>query len=392
MKPLSRRKRVVFMALSSLLAVLGCFLLIEVSFRLFSNQRYWIRSDRWLIGSGQTEAGKKWWPDTSYTVESVEFRLEFRTNAAGYRARPQPVRSPDPYRIAFVGDSFTEGMQVSYDATFCARMERLLNQAEPERPFVCENFGVAATDLFDYWHRIIHDVLPANPPDALVLCIYPGNDFQCFFPDDGFDAEGRPLRDYFHKPAWSKHLVAWINLHSKFGSFLQRSLLTTFNVKALVASQGPRNWWTDPDVAAGAANAPALRRARSVLLAIDEECRRSGTKLCILVVGPVVNYQAKNGQSPLSQILAQWHIDLPMIDVAIEARALPDWASLVFPCDGHLNQRGHDYLANQAAPRLQAILARTELTAAGQDHSPGPASGRTRSGSKGGSDSARSGL
>ncbi len=41
----------------------------------------------------------------------------------------------------------------------------------------------------DYWHRIVHDVLAGDPPRTLVLCIYPGNDFQCVFPDDAFDAE-----------------------------------------------------------------------------------------------------------------------------------------------------------------------------------------------------------
>ena len=80
------------------------------------------------VGSGQTEAGKKWWPDTTYLVDSSEFRVEFRTNATGYRARPAPDPAPHPYRIAFVGDSFTEGMQVAYESTFCARLERCSNQ------------------------------------------------------------------------------------------------------------------------------------------------------------------------------------------------------------------------------------------------------------------------
>ena len=60
-----------------------------------------------------------------------EFRTEFRTNAAGYRARPEPMTADHPYRIAFVGDSFTEAMQVSYESSFCARLEGLLNRDAP---------------------------------------------------------------------------------------------------------------------------------------------------------------------------------------------------------------------------------------------------------------------
>ena len=137
------------------------------------------------------------------------------------------------------------------------------------------------------------------------MCIYPGNDFQGVLPDDGFDATGRPLRDYFRKPGWVKHLIAWINLHSKFGCFLLRALLS-WDAKASRPMPAPKNWWTDPEVAARAEDAPALRRSKALFRAIDEECRRQGTKLCVLVVGPVANYVAKDSQSPLARILAKY--------------------------------------------------------------------------------------
>jgi hypothetical protein len=365
------RKRAGLLILVNLLAFSAAMFLAEIGFRLFWNPRYWIRCDRWLIGSGQTEVGKKWWPETTYSVEGSEFRQQFHTNAMGYRARPKPVEAGHPYRIAFVGDSFTEAIQVSYDLTFCAQLERLLKANDPARPLVCENFGISATDLFDYWHRIIHDVLPVAAPDALVLCIYPGNDFQGVFPADGFDTDGYPLRHYFQKPGLAKHLIAWVNLHSKFGSYVQRAILSVnWDAKTSRPMQGPKNWWTDPELAARAEAAPALRRSRSLFRAIDEECRRHGTKLCILVVGPVANYAAKDGRSPLARILAQWQIEIPVIDVAIKARVKPDWASLVFPYDGHLNETGHTYIAQETASPLQATLADTGLTTLRLDRDP----------------------
>ncbi len=354
-------KRVLFLLLTNLFAFTIALLLAEVAFRLFWSPRYWIHCDRWLVGSGQTEVGKKWWPDTTYSVDGAEFSLRFQTNAAGYRARPEPVKPGPASRVAFVGDSFTEAMQVPYDSTFCARLERLLNESDSSRRWVCENYGISATDLFDYWHRIIHDVLPVNPPDALVLCIYPGNDFQGLLPDDGFDVQGRPLRDYFRKPGWTKHLVAWINLHSKFGMFLQRALLS-WDAPSAHPRQGPKNWWTDPELAARSADAPPVRRCQSLLRAIEQECRRHGTKLCILVVGPVANYVARDGQSPLARILASWRIDVPVIDLAIQARARRDWTTLVFPYDGHLNETGHAHLAQEAAAPLRAVLSNLGLT------------------------------
>jgi hypothetical protein len=353
---LPRRRRIALLVTVNLVTFTIAVFIAEAAFHLFWSPRYWIHCDRLLIGSGQTEVGKKWWPDTTYQVESSEFRVEFRTNESGYRARPTPLTADHPYRIAFVGDSFTEAMQVPYPATFCAQLEGLLNHGAAARSKVCVNFGISATDLFDYWHRIIHDVLPENPPDALVLCIFPGNDFQGLMPDDGFDPDGRPLHDYFRKPGWIKHAIAWINLHSKFGCFAQRALLSWNPGGGPRRAQGPKNWWTDPELASRNADSPAIRRCRSVFRAIDEECRRHGTKLCILVVGPVANYRAVAGQSPLARILSSWQIDVPVIDVAVKARARSDWAKLVFPFDGHLNESGHTYLAREAAEPLRTAL------------------------------------
>jgi hypothetical protein len=358
---LSRRKRVAFLVFANLLLFPAYFLIAEVAFRLSWSPRYWIHTDRLMVGSGQTDVGKKWWPSTIYRVDGSEFRTVFRTNARGYRARPEPANGDHPFRIAFVGDSFTEAMQVSYEASFCARLERLLNQDAPARTKVCINYGISATDLFDYWHRIVHDVLTGDPPEALVLCIYPGNDFQPTPPADGFDADGRPLREYFCSPGVVQHLIAWINLHSKFGFFLQRSLLS-WNAAAARPDPRLKDWWTDPQIATRVENEPAVRRYRSLLRAIDEECRRRGTKPCVLVVGPVANYAARNGQSPIARILAKWQVDIPVIDIAIRARTQRDWASLVFPFDGHLNETGHEYLAREAAGPLRSFLDDPGLT------------------------------
>ena len=101
-------------------------------------------------------------------------------------------------------------------------------------------------------------MLTVEPPDALVLCVYPGNDFQPTPPAEGFDADGRPLRKYFRKPGWVKHLVAWINLHSKFGFLLQRALLS-WDAKSLRPDPRLKNWWTDPQTAAKLEDEPAVR-------------------------------------------------------------------------------------------------------------------------------------
>src|SRR5262249_30612077 len=155
---------------------------------------------------------------------------------------------------------------------------------------------------------------------------YPGNDFQPTPPAAGFGADGRPLRDYFRKPGVVQHLIAWINLHSKFGFFLQRSLLS-WNAAASRPDPRLKNWWSDPQIAARFGDERAAHGSRWLFRAIDDECRRRGTRLSVLVVGPVANYKPKDGQSPLARILARWQIDIPVIDIAIKARTRRDWIS-----------------------------------------------------------------
>ena len=263
-RDLTWRKRLAYIGGMFAVVFSSCFLVAEIGFRLFWSPKYWIHTNRFFVGSGQTEAGKKWWPNTRYQVESSEFHTEFQTNAMGYRARPGLAPDRSAYRIAFVGDSFTEAMQVNYESSFCARLEKLLAPADDARQIVCENIGVSATDLLEYWHRVHHDVLAMDPPDMMVLCIYPGNDFQGSLPDDAFDAAGNPLSNYYHKPGWAQHLIAWVNMHSKFGCYTQRALLGIGKRPMAYTSWAPKNWWSDPATAARSADVPAVRRSRSI--------------------------------------------------------------------------------------------------------------------------------
>ena len=359
---LPTRTKLAVLATVNLCFLAILFLVGEVSLRLFWHPKYQICCERWLVGCGMTTAGRKYWPNSTYRIQSDEFSLPFRTNARGYRARPEPTRTEHPYRIAFVGDSFTEAMQVAYDKSFCALIEYGLKGAWQNREVVCENYGIAATGLFEYWHRIAHDVLRPNPPDALVLCIYPGNDFTGAFPADGFETNGSPCRIYYTSPTWARHVLTWLNLNSQLARYLQERAHRAL-ARLEPPYEAPKLWWTDPVVTAQAGDAPIIRRSRALLEAIDQDCRRFGTRLCVLVVGPVTTYPSYHGESPLARILADWKIEAPVIDVAIDALSSPHFEGLLFPRDGHLNESGHAFVARSALPPLRAALAATAVTA-----------------------------
>ena len=68
----------------------------------------------------------------------------------------------------------------------------------------------------------------------------------------------------------------------------------------------------------------------------------------------------KDSKSPLGQIVADWQIDVPVIDIAIVAQATPMPWLLLFPCDGHLNEPGHAFVAAGAIPPLRTALSLSE--------------------------------
>ena len=181
-------------------------------------------------------------------------------------------------------------MQVEYGKTFCDLIERGLTRTWQGREVVCENYGIAATGLFEYWHRIVHDVLRPDPPDALVLCIYPGNDFTGEFPAEGFEADGHPRRMYYtrNRPGRDMFYLA----ESEFAAWplSSRSASIALWRRLQPPYQVPELWWIDPVLTASAGDAPVISRSRALFQAIEDDCRQCGTKLCVLVVGPVTTY------------------------------------------------------------------------------------------------------
>lgn len=110
------------------------------------------------------------------TAEGVAWS---RINSHGFRDHERPVAKPaGTYRIAVVGDSFTEARQVGLDDAFTSQTERALNQDPAccgNRRAEVLNFGVpgygTAQELLLLKNRVWQ-----FSPDLIVLQTYTGND------------------------------------------------------------------------------------------------------------------------------------------------------------------------------------------------------------------------
>jgi len=116
-------------------------------------------------------------------------------NRDGLRDREHSrTKPPNTVRIAILGDSMAEALQVSLDSTFWSVLERQLKSCKAfgERDIEIINFGVSgygtAQELLTFRHRA-----SAYSPDLTVLAFYGGNDLR----NNSKELERNKLRPFF---------------------------------------------------------------------------------------------------------------------------------------------------------------------------------------------------
>ncbi len=128
-----------------------------------------------------------------------EFKSEghahVRVNSAGFRDRERALAKPKgTVRIAVLGDSYIEGLQVELDKTFPAVLERQLNDCGAFGGAAVEvlNFGVSsygtAQQLLTYRYHA-----SKYSPDLVLAAVFVGNDIR----NNSADLEPDKMRPYF---------------------------------------------------------------------------------------------------------------------------------------------------------------------------------------------------
>lgn len=157
----ARKKNLIRNLLVLFVSLVVSLLLAEIVLRLVTDlpQPRIVVFDKWI--------GHKLRPGLS-SVDATEGQGRFTMNSYGFRDREWPLKA-DKYRIAVLGDSFTEALQVDLDQAFHKIVERKLPMVETM------NFGIRSQgtiqELLTYRHyaRRFH-------PQMVVLAFFAGND------------------------------------------------------------------------------------------------------------------------------------------------------------------------------------------------------------------------
>lgn len=208
-----------------LAALFLALLLAEGALRLVGQSYYWAVAK-------EADAVLGWRPAPNVAArQRLEGDALVRTNRLGFRDFDHDLeKPPGTLRIAVLGDSFTEAVQVPLEETWWRIMARRLSESGcgdggPQTPAArieVLNFAVSGYSTAQSL-RVLREEALRFSPDAVLLAFFLGNDLV----ENSAALDGEPMRPYLRpgdgSPAWDdgfRHSDAYRFKASPAGRFL----------------------------------------------------------------------------------------------------------------------------------------------------------------------------
>ncbi len=334
-----------------------------------------------------------------FRSEGYSFNL---INSHGLRDREHSIEKPTgTFRIAILGDSFSEAFQVSQDKTFWAVLEREL-QAMPEyRDQTVEviNFGVSGFGTIQEWQMLEHYARDYSP-DLVLLAFLPGNDVRNNSRqlesdhrrpfarlNDGelqldFSFRDDPIEKRFRELTWSACKDQAIR-RSRVVHLIYRALEDLRARNEIGASFGADEGGIDSTVFAPPINAAwkeAWQITDRVLEAIQKDCHEMDAKFVVVILNNSVEVHpdpdvtasramklgVSDLEEPQRQLIASGErYGFPVIRLLERMRDIAHRDKVCFhgfpnaspsPCTGHWNELGHETAGKLIAKDLSELL------------------------------------
>lgn len=305
-------------------------------------------------------------PSQTVFTQTDCFQLhDAHTNRFGMRDRERSL-APNGPRIALIGDSITQGLQVRDDETVSRQLERSLGGGVEVL-----NFGVSSTGTAVQLLQYRAHVRPFHP-DAVLLMFWVQNDAW----------DNLPQLKRLHDPqvaVVSPYLLLDASGQLSHTAEPGRWRRTSPIVSALSSSSVGRwivHWRRRQSVASAAQRGPApaeepaqdvaelyeraWRTTEAIIARFDEEVRSDGAHFGVVVIPSGfetlsaegrVNDETRQAVSRLQALGSR--AGFPVLDLSpalegLAQRGAPFW----YPCDGHWNALGHA----ESARAIRAFL------------------------------------
>lgn len=288
----------------------------------------------------------------------------YHVNSAGLRGEEHSrEKKPGVYRVAVLGDSFTFGMGVNLEDTYPKRIEKLLQQVNPDLEVI--NFGVIGHNMWQHYEMLRHKVL-GYQPDLVVLGLFAGDDFYYSVPL--YDASGRfagefPFPPFEKEPGlWApmSYFAFWnllrnVNLQFEYKYRYRRGYKYVKGIEERKKKYGPLR----PDHIFSKTMAGNMGKQKSLEFseALEKFVRagnNAGAKTLVVLIPDSVQLNDSYMQGInrfAEQVCAK--IKVPFLDMTPILEAEEDHTSLyLFPFDAHNSPRGLRVIAKAIADRI----------------------------------------
>jgi hypothetical protein len=286
-----------------------------------------------------------------------EGRVRIAVNAAGFRDREHKLDKPDPvYRIAVLGDEYSEAPSVALQDTWWWRLEPKLQQCDfqPGKLVEVLNFGVSgygtAQELV-----LLQKTVMRYAPDLVLVQFAPDD-----VADDSYalarnklrpfytlDAHGVPRIDESFVAAreFDRHMQTRYRLAAEIGDHVRSFQL----VRELARASFIAPAHAELVAATGPAYEDASRVTEALLAKMTAFARRNGAELALVAV-PAANMS-----------YADEHLDALGARLGVRVIALaPAMQGAYYRPSGAWTAEGHRAVAEAIAARLCGAMARPD--------------------------------
>ncbi len=299
----------------------------------------------------------------------AEIAAPYRINGQGWNSGIGDyavARRPGVRRVAIVGDSFIEALQVPYNRSVGEDLAAGLGT--DGNPVEVYRFGISGAPMSQYLQMIEHAVVPYRPDWVVVLIVHNDFDESYKFKAGRYTSsflklrveEGRVAGEIAPSP-WYPGTVEWLRQTATARFFLYRWQMRPELLVNLLLPQAHATTAANTEITAVLADQAGVAAVTDYLFGrIDAAVHAMGARLLLAMDGD--RYAIYRGtDSPAlalntlaADIAARHHI--PFLD--LEPVFLADWQAnhrrFDFDADSHWNEHGHQVAARAIADGLRA--------------------------------------
>lgn len=336
------------------------FFIFEVVARVY---KYNLSSD--LLVQVDECTGFKSRPNAEGYYVREDFKTKIEMNNEGFRDINHKIEKSDKYRILFLGDSFTEALQVPLEETYARKIESILDPSEVE----IISMGVSGFGPAQELQTLLCYGLKYKP-NLVVLEYFNGNDLEqdYFYPDPripGYTLENGKL--LFHKAEVSQSVphpfLTWLRRNSSALRFVYDKYQIITKTRENTVENNPYRIYKTP---MDAETAKAWELSGALLSEIKQTALSNGADF-LLVQAPdnkQILGQIEDSRWPGPYDLMSPNINMKTITQKHNMRyidLLPifkqkigsDYTKIIFVNDGHWNSSGHAIVAETIADYIR---------------------------------------